>query len=371
MSLSGNLRTMALADVLQWIASDKKTGTLHLERLQVRKRIVFRRGTITTSWSNDPRESLGQYLVRDLRITEEQLFKALLRQEGERSLLGSILVSEGIISEEELRSALRSKAEETIYDVFLWPDGKFEFRAGEYPENIHFHIEASVTEVLLEGVRREDEWPRMRAVFPSSRTTLKLRGAPLDVHSPVERQLLGLCAAGKSLGEICLQMRRSEFETASILYDLHERGAIEVDFRGEIEDPGQHVGTIQDLLQQAEQQMQAGELDAAMGAYEQVLGLDRLNQEAKKGVIAVVQARRRRRIAQGVPLSGVPALRMDLAALTHEKFDPQEGFVLSRVNGQWDVRSILKVCPMGEEDTLLIFARLLEKKVIALREPAT
>ena len=28
------------------------------------------------------------------------------------------------------------------------------------------------------------------------------------------------------------------------------------------------------------------------------------------------------------------------------------------MNGQWDVQSILKLCPMGEEDTLLIFARL-------------
>ena len=40
---------------------------------------------------------------------------------------------------------------------------------------------------------------------------------------------------------------------------------------------------------------------------------------------------------------------MALADLTRENIDPQEGFVLSRVNGQWDVRSILKLCPMSEE----------------------
>jgi hypothetical protein len=43
--------------------------------------------------------------------------------------------------------------------------------------------------------------------------------------------------------------------------------------------------------------------------------------------------------------------------------------VISRVNGQWDVQSILKLCPMAEEDALLIFSRLLERKVIELREP--
>jgi hypothetical protein len=59
---------------------------------------------------------------------------------------------------------------------------------------------------------------------------------------------------------------------------------------------------------------------------------------------------------------------VDLASLTQENFDPQEGFVLSRINGQWDVQSILKLCPMSEEDALLIFARLLQRKVVELRD---
>ena len=44
--------------------------------------------------------------------------------------------------------------------------------------------------------------------------------------------------------------------------------------------------------------------------------------------------------------------------------------MLSRVNGQWDVQSILKLCPMAEEDALLIFARLLERSVIDARATA-
>ena len=60
-------------------------------------------------------------------------------------------------------------------------------------------------------------------------------------------------------------------------------------------------------------------------------------------------------------------LAFDLASLTRETLDPQEGFVLSRVNGEWDVQSILKLCPLPEEDALLIFKRLYERKVIDLR----
>ena len=41
--------------------------------------------------------------------------------------------------------------------------------------------------------------------------------------------------------------------------------------------------------------------------------------------------------------------------------------MLSRINGQWDVRSLLKLCPMPEEDVLLIFSRLLDRQVIDLK----
>ena len=40
--------------------------------------------------------------------------------------------------------------------------------------------------------------------------------------------------------------------------------------------------------------------------------------------------------------------------------------MISRVNGQWDVQSILKLCPMPEDDTLIIFSRLLDRQVIEL-----
>jgi len=67
-----------------------------------------------------------------------------------------------------------------------------------------------------------------------------------------------------------------------------------------------------------------------------------------------------------VPLDKVPIMSMDMAHLTRENFDPQEGFVLSRINGEWNVRAILKLCPLPEDQALAIFARLMEQKVIDL-----
>jgi hypothetical protein len=359
---------MDLPEILQWISVGRKTGTLYLERRSVEKKIAFREGVIFSSWSNDPRESLGQFLMRARLITEEQLFKALLRQETEGRLVGSILVGDQILTEENLRRTLREKAEETIYDVFLWPEGRFEFKDGDLPADVFIHLELAVTAVVMEGVRRVDEWTRIREVFPSMNTTFQLKGATGGLSDPTERQTLGLAAAGKSLAEISLELRRSEFETAALLLDLHRRGILAVDKSAQDTRAADPVGTIKDLLALAYQRLQEHRFDDALRSYEQVLALDRLNQNAKKGLIATIESRNRQRALRAVPLDRVPVLTRELAALTRENFDPQEGFVLSRVNGQWDVRSILKLCPMGEEDALIIFARLLERKVIELRE---
>jgi hypothetical protein len=366
MSLIGNLRTMSLPDILQWIAVGRKIGTLHLERRSIQKRIVFREGNISTSWSNDPRESLGQFLIREGRISEEQLFRALSRQEEEGTLLGGILLEEGIVDADALREVLRLKAEETIYDIFLWPEGQFEFKEGELPRDTLVNIDVGVTEVVLEGIRRVDEWGRIRRVFPSSATGFKPGGSPPE--NALERAVVGLVEMRKTLGEIALELRRSEFDASAILFELAAREVISVDPNVPDETSATDtVGAIRELLAIAYQRLQERRYESAFKAYEKVLSLDRLNQHAKKGLLTVAEARERDRARKSIPLDKIPVLKIDMAALTREKFEPQEGFVISRINGEWDVQSILKICPMAEEEALLIFARLLDRNVIELR----
>jgi hypothetical protein len=370
MSMVSNLRTMGLPDLLQWLATTRKTGTLYLKRRSIEKRLLFRDGVIRSSWSNDPAESLGQFLLRDRLITEEQLFKALLLQEDQGGLYGEILISQGLVSEEQLRLALHRKAEETIYDLFLWPDGAFEFRDEDEPPSFFVQIDISVTSVVLEGVRRVDEWRRIRYVIPSLRTTFRVKRTHQRVEDPAELQMLGLVAMGQSLAQISLETRLSEFEAAEILFRLHERALIDVEDPGEDTLPLDTVAAIRDRLGLGDMRLRLRDYAGASRAYQDVLALQPLNQQAKKGLLAVEDARKRDRALQGLDRAMVPVIRSDEASLTTEEFDPQEGFVLSRVNGEWDVASILKVCPMTEEDTLLIVSRLLERGIIELT-PAT
>lgn len=366
MSLNGNLRTMDLADVLGWIANRRKTGTLHVESRALRKGVMFNEGLVQSSWSNDPRESLGQFLVRDRLITEEALFKALLRQEQEGRLLGQILVSEGALQPDRLRKAVGEKALETVYELFLWHEGRFDFQEGEWRRDPLVDLSLDIETLIHEGTRRREQWDRICESFPSLETSFRSDASPAELHDGKEHDAYILAVAGKTLAEISLETRCSQFETALRLFQLCSRGLLLVDQVRDADASTDAVTAIHELLRAAGQLFQDGRLDAAFDAYENVLVLDRLNQHAKLGLVAVAEARQRERLARRVPLDKTPLLLKGSVALTQQRFDPQEGFVLSRINGQWNVRSILKVCPMSEEDALLIFARLLDRKVIAL-----
>ena len=353
MSFGGELKTLPLPDILDWVARRMKTGRLDLKRKSTEKKLTFRDGLLHSSFSNDPRETIGQALVRERLIKEEQLFTALLRQEKEGKRLGQILIGDGLLTEEALKRTLRQNAEHIVYDLFLWPDGRFDFHEEDIPADLRISLDIEIPYVLEEGRHRRLEWERLKQKFKSSDITFTVKKDGEEVGDPAAQAILKLAAAGKTLAGIALESRRSEFETALMLEGLMSLGAVspaQPTGPGDGSDP---VGAIQALLQQAERRTKEGRFNAALEAYEAVLSLDFLNHEAKKGLVAVGEARKRERVARQVPLDKVPRLLIGQVALTHEAFDSQEGFVLSRINGQWDVRSILKLCPMPEIDALV------------------
>src|SRR6185436_5966923 len=107
--LSGDLQTLPPGDLLQWLAARARSGTLHCRRRSTRKLLVFEKGALVACSSNDPRETLGQLLLRENLLAEDELFRALERQRRAPGiLLGQLLVSEGLITEEQLQRTLEA-----------------------------------------------------------------------------------------------------------------------------------------------------------------------------------------------------------------------------------------------------------------------
>ncbi len=366
MAFSGDLRTVDLAEILQWIAQAQRTGTLLLTRGQVEKKIAFNNGQIASTHSTDPRDQLGQFLVREGHITEQDLFTALLQQESEGKMLGTVLVEAGRVTEDQLQRVLRLKAEETVYDLFHWREGRFEFKEGELPRNLPFLLGLDVTMLIFEGARRLDEMSRIREVIPSARATFTPTGAPGE--EALDTQILALAARGKTVAAIAFEVRRMEFDVATRLFDLVERGVLTVDAGGVEEGHASTIGAIRALLERGARALRERRFDDAAAAYDSVLLLDPLNQNAKKGLLDLERRRVRSGPAPDDALAAVPRLARDLASLSSEQLEPLEGFVLSRINGVWNVRSILQLCPVPEEEAWQVFDRLVNRGLVTLEQ---
>ena len=68
-----------------------------------------------------------------------------------------------------------------------------------------------------------------------------------------------------------------------------------------------------------------------------------------------------------LPPVKVPFLTRPLEQMTSETLTPQEVFLISRINGAWDLKSIIDISPLGEIDALRVMKRLKERGLIDLR----
>jgi len=170
MALAGTLRDFSLADIFQLIALQKKTGYLTLKCETDVVTVTFFEGSVVGAESLNKRieDRLGHVLVKTGRITKEELAKALEIQKQTLQRLGYILVAENFIDAESLRTALATQMQQTIYRLFRWKDGDYNFEARdqvEYDrENV---IPMSAESILMEGIRMLDEWPLIEKKIPS------------------------------------------------------------------------------------------------------------------------------------------------------------------------------------------------------------
>ena len=71
----------------------------------------------------------------------------------------------------------------------------------------------------------------------------------------------------------------------------------------------------------------------------------------------------------GIGTSSIPRLKCGMEELTQLSISPEEGFMLTRLDGNTDIKSILKLVPMPALDAQLLFWKLKKSGHLALRTP--
>jgi len=368
MSLSGRLDTMDLPEVLQWVTIGRKTGSLAFVKDKTKIQIFMKDGKIISSRSNDPTKQLGQFLLFQGKITEPQLKRAFEIHLQTRVNLGKILVQENMVSREDVEQALIKRTEEVIYDLFLWQEGYFHFSPNPFNLDDLILIKMDINALLFEGVRRKDEWVRIRSVFPSNDVVLMLRpDADLKNLSltPMQKKLLYLLTLGKPISEIVLELHGSDFLVNWELFQLYEKNLIEI--KVVAPPPPPEPESPAKLFSRGLELMQNRKFQEAIAVFQEVIRVDPQNAWASEQIEQAEKALCQEFYRSTVPAAKVPYFLIPESVLTRHNLTHQEGFVASRINGTWDVKSIVMLSPLRELEILQVLDKLLKMDLIALK----
>lgn len=170
MSLGGNLKDIAIVDIIQLVNSTRKSGSIHVKnRSRGEGKLVFDIGYIVSANHPSDKVHVGTILVEMNAITAEDLEEALEEQKqagDDRKPLIAILVEKGKLKKEDAFKGLERLIELTVVEFVSWSTGSFAMNvaeieaADEYqycPENLGEEVCMDSQMVLMEALRIFDE----------------------------------------------------------------------------------------------------------------------------------------------------------------------------------------------------------------------
>ncbi|HZS78590.1 MAG TPA: DUF4388 domain-containing protein [Ktedonobacteraceae bacterium] len=232
--LQGLLRDFSLVEVLQMMEFGSMTGAIHLKQ-QATERIgilYFKDGKIAGCSELDSGAlTLGDVLQQLGMATRQDIDSAFSRQMqdafGKR--IGERLVEMRVISNQQLKEALRTKALWTARELARWKEGTYEFVASPVGQSKSIlpygeeSLDLEVMGVTMEMVRYTDEWEILERYLPQGMHTA-LQLAPAIPYPTIfdtrTIELLGAVNRHRVVRRIASSLRRPELEVARDLAQL-------------------------------------------------------------------------------------------------------------------------------------------------------
>jgi hypothetical protein len=234
-----------------------------------------------------------------------------------------------------------------------------------------------VTAILMEGVQRVDEFRRIRQLVPTQDAIpVQIYEWELKGTDPGTQQILDLVNDERTVEEIRLQTHSSEFRVCKVLYEQYTKGRLKVikprwnHQSGSFQAPNGPL-TGETLLEAGKKYLQEQDFDLGLRHLRAARSLEPDNPDMQDALAQGEKEIREAIEAAGVTLTSVPSLAISLDQLTSVKISPHEGFMLTRINGSYDIQSIIKITPMPQLDALLVFWKLQQAGHIRLEAGKT
>lgn len=156
--MRGTTDVIGVPDLVNLLSSLHKTGTLALHAGEAMFVFEFQEGRIVHAVTNQQAHDLrlGTILVAQNKLTEEQLQDCLDASAEAKAMLGTHLVHSATVSESDLRAALDVQVRRIFDLAFALPFARFTFVDGSI-SNIAQRTAINTTQLLLEAARQKDQ----------------------------------------------------------------------------------------------------------------------------------------------------------------------------------------------------------------------
>jgi Domain of unknown function (DUF4388)/FHA domain len=227
--LHGDISAFRLPDVLTFLSTTRKSGTLTVACDGREAWLYFQDGALVYAGSNREEFRLGSILLRKKKITPEQRARIdeLMLREGGR--FGELAVQESVLTEEQLRDFLKVQVSEIVYDAFVWHGGTFAFARETSLPSYAVTIAIDLPNLIMEGARRIEEWEQCVRLLPDNNVVFRVVSAPRDEKITLtvdEWKILFLINGQRTLEELC-QDNDQPLPVYRVVYGLYANKLIE------------------------------------------------------------------------------------------------------------------------------------------------
>lgn len=223
--LEGDLSRIQMPDVLNFVGMIRASGKLVVKQNRLERTIHWKEGEIVFASSNSPDHSLGQFLLRNGKITPAQ-YEESTKRVGPNMRHGKVLVQMGAISPNDLWWGVKNQALEIIYSLFSWHEGSFALiEAAEEMAHERIVLSINPSTAIMEGIRRLDESARIRErITGPEMVFVKVAGTVPDFQeldmSDHEIAVYNDIDGRRTVRELIGKSQLTEFEVERILFQL-------------------------------------------------------------------------------------------------------------------------------------------------------
>jgi len=163
--IKGQLSSLSITDLMQWIDMNKKSGVLFVASNGNSKCFCFDEGRLLLASSKEEGGRFGDFVQNEGFINLDGMKSVVSEAKTQERSFIALMIEKNILPEAFVKVTVETLAEKNILDILSWDeDGSFQF-VEELPKVLaKSPIKLGINFITFEAVRKHDEVMKKKAL---------------------------------------------------------------------------------------------------------------------------------------------------------------------------------------------------------------